>query len=529
VPEVYESQYSLCFGVENGLFISFEMNQTTNSNGNGETGQKLRQLKEIVQSETAAGPSKVKESLVTFQTADGLELHGVLAHMTRHTVVFELYNPRVTPRFSEVLSDFKIILQDRTIYSGHVVVCNVVDTGLNIVCEATLNETHWRDVNLDAVVKSDERLVTEFKVFVEEWQKSYKILPEYKEAVADIETFLTDLRIWLEQIELGIRSSPKLSQAHLEGTIIDKLSPQIIPVIDALFEKFERIAARLDDSMRPAHRHYIQRHLHPIVLCAPFASRTYQKPLGYAGDYEMVNMMDRNPKEGASLFAKIFNVWLLQQNSAGAHRNRLDYLTKQIETETFRVTRTGGKARIFNFACGPAIEVQIFLGGSALGKKVEFTLADFERETLEYVKKAIDKINERSGWQPSVRFQKQTVFQLLKESQKPLVIGDHAQQEYDLIYCAGLFDYLPDNTCKQLIKIFYQRLAPDGLLIVTNVTPLCPNQGSLELILDWHLTYRDVPRLERLCSGIVSRDGFRIRSDSTGVNIFLEVRKSNEN
>ncbi len=80
------------------------MNQATNSNGNGENGQQLRQLKKIAQSEAASNPSGVKESLVTFQTADGLELRGIPTRVTRHTVVFELYNPSVTPRLSEVLS-----------------------------------------------------------------------------------------------------------------------------------------------------------------------------------------------------------------------------------------------------------------------------------------------------------------------------------------------------------------------------------------------------------------------------------------
>ena len=104
------------------------------------------------------------------------------------------------------------------------------------------------------------------------------------------------------------------------------------------------------------HRSYIQRHLHPIVLCAPFAYRSYRKPLGYAGDYEMVNMMLRDPREGSSLFAKIFNVWLLHQGSAAAHRNRISFLKKRLVEETAAAARAGRKARILNLGCGPAWE-----------------------------------------------------------------------------------------------------------------------------------------------------------------------------
>lgn len=506
------------------------MNLTSKSNGNGNgkgASDLIRQLKKpAARASAAVSSNAVKESRVTFQTTDGAALRGALAQMTRHSVFFELYNPGAVPRFSEVLTDFTIVLHDRTIYAGRAVVHNVVNAGANALCEATLNEADWRDVDSDLVLKCDDQLVDGFNAFIEEWQKLYKVQPKFKEAVADIKIFLTDLRLWLEQIESGIRSAPNINHENLEGAVIDKLSPRVNPVIDTLFEKFEKAAAGLDEEMRPAHRNYIQRHLHSIILCAPFACRTYQKPLGYAGDYEMVNMMTRDPKEGASVFAKMFNVWLLHQGSAEAHRNRLAYLTQCIERETLRVSRAKNKARIYNFACGPAVEVQRFLNTSPLSEQIEITLADFNGETLEHTRNAINNIKEKWGWRTSVQLQKKTVHQLIKENQKSMTGKYGVKSEYDFVYCAGLFDYLPDNTCSQLIKIFYGWLAPGGLLLVTNVTPSSLNQWSLELILDWHLIYRDSAGLKHLCSGIIPPDQFRVHSDATGVNMFLEVRKS---
>lgn len=223
------------------------MNQGTNSNGNGENKQQLRQLKEMAQSEAASSPSGVKESLVTFQTADGLELHGVPTRVTRHVAVFELYNPNVMPRFSEVLSEFKIVLRDRTIYSGRAVVRNVVDVGLNVVCEATLNEAHWMDVDLGLLSRRDGRLAEEFKAFLEEWQKLYKVLPEFKIVIADMQTFLADLQIWLEQIELGIRSSPARDRLEMEQQIARQLGQSIVPAFDALHERLEALSEQIDE------------------------------------------------------------------------------------------------------------------------------------------------------------------------------------------------------------------------------------------------------------------------------------------
>ncbi len=451
---------------------------------------------------------------------------GVPIRVARYGAAIELYHTGVAPRSSEVIDEFKITLQSKVVYLGRAVIRSIVDTGTKVVCEVMLDESFWMDLTPGIARQKEVELVTEFKKFLHEWQKLYKVLPEFKEAVSDIKTFLVDLRFWLEKIELEIQSSSEPDRARLERNVIDRLSPQIIPVLDTLFDKFEHIAAGLTEESRPAHRSYIQRSLHEIVLCAPFANRTYQKPLGYPGDYEMVNMMIRDPQEGVSLFSKIFNVWLLQQGSAAAHRNRLTYLSKLIESEALRVSCTGNKARIFNFACGPAIEVQDFLEKSVLSDHAEFTLVDFNAETLEYTRQATSKIASRSGRKTSVQFQKKAVHQIFKESQKPLVSENNATREYDMIYCAGLFDYLTDQTCKQLIKIFYQWLAPGGLLMVTNVTPLTPNQGSMDLILDWHLIYRDASQFEQLSSGIIPRETVAVRSDDTGVNVFMEARKT---
>src|SRR5262249_41526168 len=149
-----------------------------------------------------------------------------------------------------------------------------------------------------------------------------------------------DLRIWFEQVELDIRSSPSGDRQQLERKVIDELANPIIAGIDNFIDRFEAIAQGLEEDVRPVHHAYLRRQLHPFLLCSPFAYRTFNKPLGYAGDYEAVDMMVRPPYEGSSLFAKMINVWLLSQAPARAHRNRVDYLVSKLTEEGMR-----GRAR----------------------------------------------------------------------------------------------------------------------------------------------------------------------------------------
>ncbi len=259
-----------------------------------------------------------------------------------------------------------------------------------------------------------------------------------------------------------------------------------VPTFDALHEKLEAISRTINEDLRPAHRLFAQRQLHPLMLCSPFGHRAHSKPLGYAGDYEMVNMIALNPYQGETLFAKVVNLWFLSQWPSKAHRNRLEYLKERLENETCRASVERQKARIFNFACGPAIEVQRFLADFQFSERAELTLADFNQETLDHTARAIRSIKEKLSLETVTTFQKKSVYQMLKEGH--MHPGGH--RHYDFVYCAGLFDYLPDTTCKQLMEIFYDSLAPGGLLAATNVVDNKPFRHMLEFVLDWHLIYR---------------------------------------
>jgi len=120
------------------------------------------------------------------------------------------------------------------------------------------------------------------------------------------------------------------------------------------------VAEPLEKEDMPAHRDYMRRQLHPLLLCSPLPIAPLKNRWVYAGDYEMVNMILRNVPEGGSLFAKVVNSWFLDQPPARAHRNRIDYLKGRLVDETARSARKGRPMRILNLGCGPAVEVQEF-------------------------------------------------------------------------------------------------------------------------------------------------------------------------
>ena len=463
--------------------------------------------------------STERSSFISCRNSQGSEIRATPLRMTRYLVVFEVYNPYSILQLSEVLQEFKIVMNDRAVYSGRAVVSNLVNTGLVLICEATLDDG-WMDVDVVSPFSQPEKLQEEFADFLQEWQKIYKVTPDFKVIVADIQTLLADLRRWMEQVELGVRSAAG-SRQEAEREVIKELQQPLLPTVGSIFDRFEKIAAAVPHDLQPLHRTYVKRQIHPLVLCAPFAYRTYQKPLGYAGDYEMVNMILRDPHEGSSLFAKTVNLWFWNQAPAEAHRNRIKYLTARLEEETTRVVRQGRTARIFNLGCGPAGEIQRFLSEYDICDRASFTLLDFNDETLEHTGKLLDDLKRRHGRMTPLQLIKKSVHQVLKEGSRGAVSGE----KYDLVYCAGLFDYLSDRICKRLMNIFYDMLAPGGLLIATNVDASNPNRQTMEYVLEWHLTYRNSEQLHALYPDAAPPGSFSVKADETGVNIYLEVRK----
>jgi extracellular factor (EF) 3-hydroxypalmitic acid methyl ester biosynthesis protein len=459
---------------------------------------------------------------IGFKTSLGIESQGTPVRLDRHTVVFETYGSQVILRTSEVLNDFSIIALDRAVYRGRAVIANLVNVGATTVCDATLDDS-WLDVDLFSFFRDTAGPQGAFAQFMKNWQGICKIVPEYKATLADFQYFLTDLRLWLDQVEIGIRASPSTDRLSMEKQVASQLSHQILDALTFYFEKLESIAGSLDQPLVPVHRAYVKRQLHPTLLSSPFLHRTFFKPLGYAGDYEMVNMITRNPLEGGSLFAKIINLWFLKQPPAEAHRNRIVYLKDKLIHESLRTRAEGRGVRILALGCGPACEIQRYLKESELSSRANVTLVDFNEETLSHARSVLTALNSTCSRDAVFQFVKKSVNQILKGEAK--AINGSEENRYDLVYCAGLFDYLSDQVCRRLMNILESWTSPGGLLVATNVHISNPRRLTMEYLMEWNLIHRDRARMAGLKPERTSPENCSILSDQTGVNTYAEVRK----
>ncbi len=76
---------------------------------------------------------------------------------------------------------------------------------------------------------------------------------------------------------------------------------------------------------------------------------------------------------------------------------------------------------------------------------------------------------------------------------KPLVHG-----RFDLVYAAGLFDYLDDTTAKRLLSGMFTALKPGGRLLFANFCHDVVDYGYMDSFMDWRLLTRDEPEMRTL-------------------------------
>jgi len=210
---------------------------------------------------------------------------------------------------------------------------------------------------------------------------------------------------------------------------------------------------------------------HPIaarIHQAPFTRRAFEKPRGYPGDAETLDYIyGQIPLGDASDFVREFYRWEYQTPSCGSVRARRDILARLIDECAAEVP----DARVLSIACGHLREGQV---ASALraGRLAELVALGQDATSLARV------ADEQAPW--GVRPVLGSVRQLLT--------GQIELRDFDLVYAAGLFDYLARPIATRLVEVMFRALRAGGRLVVPNFTPDLRDVGYLETYMDWNLT-----------------------------------------
>lgn len=459
----------------------------------------------------------LKESVVECVTATGERIEGQLVRLGRFDAVWTASSCFEQLRTSQTLASLKITSDKRLLYEGRATVRKLVDTDTGLLCEVALDEA---GVNLETLPSLE---LESFDDFRRQWLSTYRIAPEFKAVIADVSILLDNVRSWMNQVAITIQAVEPKHAAQREQEFLERVNAKVIASFNSQHERFEELAYAVSPEMRGAHQHHAWRMWNSFFISTPFGHRTFHKPLGYAGDFEMMAMIHRNAPEGGTLFTKAMHLLLVSQWPAESVRNRIAHLGEMLVNETARAVRSGRRARILNLGCGPAREVQDFMRRSALSDHADFVLLDFNEDTIRDTGQNLNNLKRSLSRQTGIEMRQMSVHQVLRSALVRERSTAASAETYDLVYCAGLFDYLADVTCKALVKLFYHWLKPGGLVVVANMHDAKPFRNFIEYILDWHLIYRDSRGMWAMCPTEALPQA-TVVAEPTTVNLFLHVR-----
>jgi hypothetical protein len=344
----------------------------------------------------------------------------------------------------------------------------------------------------------------------EQSQSGYAVLPKAaRHAVLEIGDRMHGLRSALGSVEPSCERDLH-SDGVPEALVVSAVRDAVDPCLAALEHE---IGFTEPANWRVASRYFHER-FGALVDLSPLAARCFHKPLGYAGDFEMMNMVYRNESLGGTLFGRSLSRVVLDSEAGRAVRYRARYLVEKIEAA---VARGGhrGPVRIMSVAAGPAVELQLILQTNPAllaAERTQIVLIDQDAGALEHAREQIRDLAARAGVAVALRCINTTI---------RTVIADGLDDTYDLIYCAGLFDYLKDRAARAAAGRLAAALARGGLAVIGNFDITNPTRPFMELILDWPLQHRSADDLGRLFGDLGT--SMTIEREATGVNLFAVI------
>lgn len=248
--------------------------------------------------------------------------------------------------------------------------------------------------------------------------------------------------------------------------------------------------------------------VHDIFLEDPFTKHASAQPRGYPGDADLLDYIyDHKKINGASRLGKALFEYTTNVQSSAAVRERRSIVARLIDRTAEQVS----SPRLFSLAAGHLREAALS-GAIKSGAIAEFVAFDQDPYSLSIIDRDYGKCN--------------VVTQ--HGSVRSLIASKHSFSKFNLVYAAGLFDYLAERTAARLTRVMFDMLAPGGRLLIANFAPTLCDIGYMEAFMRWHLIYRNNADMAGLAAEISPPDiaTSNVYWNSTNCMLFLELERA---
>jgi extracellular factor (EF) 3-hydroxypalmitic acid methyl ester biosynthesis protein len=357
----------------------------------------------------------------------------------------------------------------------------------------------------------------------------------FKSQVGELKLWLDDWRAHFNELEREVswellRHEPSHpTRRALLSLVRQDFMPDFSTQAGALFELTRHLSVEEQGPLKA----FSQRYLDADFMSAPWMHRARVKPLGYPGDYEVMNHIYGERLEGRTLLGQALNYTTLQSPAAAAVRNRKDMMKRELKAlfdtgegafEPLSLTAEASvtPVRVLSVAAGPAQETfEVLSELDHLPRPLEVVLFDQDPGALAFAYGRLKALADQ-------KFKGQLKLIYLHDSIRRL-LNDQALFEgfgpFDLVLCSGLYDYLRHSTAVKLTAQMYAHCKPGGQVLIGNMVHNNASRWIMEHHLEWTLLYRTHEEMLAFAGEGAPSASLRIITEPTGVNPFVGLTR----
>lgn len=232
-----------------------------------------------------------------------------------------------------------------------------------------------------------------------------------------------------------------------------------------------------------------------------------KKRHGYAGDFEVIDKIYGYEISKYPSLEK-WDLYAHRLDGPVAVRNRKNYFLKLLYTLNQQYPEKKS-INVLNVGSGPGRDLWEYFSINSSNNRILIDSIDQDKGAIEYSKELC------KTYQSSLTFHLINIFKF------------QTTRRYQLIWSAGVFDYLDDRQFKFLLKRLLLFIDQNhGELVVGNFSEKNKARSYMEVMLDWFLHHRTPDQLRGLAieCGLKERD-IKIGQEPKGVNLFLHIKR----
>jgi SAM-dependent methyltransferase len=229
-----------------------------------------------------------------------------------------------------------------------------------------------------------------------------------------------------------------------------------------------------------------------------------ERKYGYSGDFEIIDhiytrQVNADPRK------RLWDLYFHSQAAPVAVRNRKAYF-QQLMQQHLQARGAGMWLEVLNVASGPGRDMREFFLENP-NARVTLDCVEMDERAIEHASRLC------APWMDRLSFHHRNVLRYLPE------------KGYDLVWSAGLFDYMTDKLFVHLLTALLKVTKPGGEVVVGNFSDFNSSRDYMELLGHWQLHHRSRETLLMLAAQAgAAPELVQIFWEPEGVNYFLHIR-----